>query len=80
MTKLKQLSPELSALCARVVSAKYQIVAARETKELRELMVELIRRGRKPESLIKTLLTGDTSDVAANPTTNQTTTDIEGQA
>lgn len=67
MSKLKHLCPELSRLCAQVVHAKYQRLAEKETAELRAIFAEFLRRGRKPEDLIKGLLTGDMGSAAIDP-------------
>ena len=59
MQTLKRLSPELAKLVAQRVYARHQ-AAARETEELRAVLAELIRRGRDPRELLRTLLTGET--------------------
>ena len=61
MQSLKRLSPSLSKLVAQVVHERHRAEAVRETAQLRELLAELIRRGRKPEDLARVIVTGDTS-------------------
>ena len=72
MSQLKRLCPELARACARAVHARHQREAVRETAELRDVIAELLRRGRSPQDLMDALLTGDPTKVAL--TTAQTTT------
>jgi len=57
---LKRTHPELARLVAQRVHARHQVECARETEELRAVLAELIRRGRDPHELLRTLLTGET--------------------
>lgn len=56
---LKPLSPQLSTLAAQVVFQKYQRAAMAETAELREVLAEMMRRGRTSQELCEVLRAAD---------------------
>jgi hypothetical protein len=56
---LKPLSPQLSTLAAQVVFQKHQRAAMAETAELREVLAEMMRRGRKSQELCEVLRAAD---------------------
>ena len=78
MAKLKRLSPELSKLVAQVVHQRHQARAVQETAEIRAVLAELIRRGRKPEDLFAIVLAGDMTATARESavTTTLTTSNV----
>ncbi len=56
---LKPLSPQLSTLAAQVVFQKHQRAAIAETAELREVLAEMMRRGRTSHELCEILRAAD---------------------
>ncbi len=68
--KLKRLHPELSKLAAQFVYNKYNGLMTKETRELRVLLTELLRRGRDPKDLIEGLRTGDVKLLTGIAVTN----------
>lgn len=55
MNPLRKLNPSLSKLAAQLVYAKHKALAEREVEELRELLAELIRRGKTTDELVQAL-------------------------
>lgn len=59
VNKLKRLNPQLSKLAAQVIYERHRDEAAREVRQLRDTLAELIRRGCTSDELIAALKTGD---------------------
>lgn len=70
MNSLKRLNPSLSKLVAQLVYAKHKALAEREVQELREVLAELIRRGKTTEELCEALLAADPEKLSFPCTTH----------